>query len=575
MSKRTTLLLLVGVALLAFVVHWQQRREAADLGAIDVPLFEGVRVERVVGMRIDHLERSMQLRLERDARGGWFLTDPIQYPANLGLVGVLLDVIGQSRALIVPALERDPHELGFEPPRALFVVEEERDGAIVEHRLEIGHLDPDQKRVNVRKDGRYLRILRKLDTALKNSVNDFRSRRILPIDAEAVVELNRSGRWQPTIQDRPVDLRLNAVRDGASWRALQPHEVALDPLDLGVVLFGAATLEVDLFLDDSPLSLAEHGLEDPELRIELVTASGMREALRLSRGGFGRSWKACREGDPHVFGIAGEEIARLVLPFEELLDRRFLRVLKSEIDALVLECDDARVRVERAPKGWKLAGPAGALEADAERVERILSRLEHQELERFLPDERFPEAAPRRGVYVERAGELSGGRLAPAGAEGLALFQRLGDEIPARVDPWLLELACTRAAELRSLRLIAIEEVQLRALTLTHAGRSLAYLRSEQGRWSRAGSEEEARELLPVLDPLIFLRASEHLPPAGSPLVDAVEVRMQRRDGSELPFLVALERASEGGRAVVEIEGERSLLAVQDLHQRLRSLFDL
>ena len=75
MKKGTTFLLLVGVVLLALLVRWQTMREKDDLGAIDLPLFEGVRVERVVALRIDHVERGYQLRLERDARGGWFLTD--------------------------------------------------------------------------------------------------------------------------------------------------------------------------------------------------------------------------------------------------------------------------------------------------------------------------------------------------------------------------------------------------------------------------------------------------------------------------------------------------------------------
>lgn len=588
MKKQTTFLLLFLVFGVAAAVWWQRGREEADLGAIDVPLFEGVRPERIKALRIDHLERGLALRLERDARGAWYITDPILYPADLSVVGVLLEVIGQSRALQVPEVERDAGELGLEPPRAIFIAVEEVGGTTVEHRVELGHLDLDGQRLNVHKDGRFLRILRKLDTTLKRSVNDFRSRRVMEIDPAAVVELNRTGEHQPAIEDMPVPLRLSAIRDGSAWRSLVPHEALLDPLDVGVILYGAAALQVDTFVDDAPVSLAEYGLDEPEIRIELGTADGSREALRVSRSGFGGSWYACREHEPHVFGLTQEDVQRLVLPFEQLLDRSIARFAREDVQVLRLECDERAVRIERAGAGWtvseSLAGESGASTprpAEAARVEKLLSELEHAELADFRLHSTFPADAPRRGVYVELASATIGGRIGPPAPESdglqLFLFERLGDGIVALAQPALSGLACTPAAELRALELVSLLEVDLTGLTVRRGEAVLRYARADRGRWSRGGEEAEAAELFPVLDPLIFLRAREHLGESTEPLADPIEVVFERRDGSVLRFFVGLFTPSEPEgepRAVADFEGARSLLEVADIHERLRALFE-
>src|SRR5688500_3838004 len=186
MKKETTLWLLLALAVLGAAVWWQLGREEEDVGAIELALFEDLDPERVRAFQVDHIERAYQLRLERDARGAWYITDPMVYPADLAVVRLLLEIVATNRALAVPKLERDAAALGFEPPRAYFTVEEEKDGATVQHVLEIGQLDLDGRRVNVRRDGRFLRTLRNLDTALRRSVFDYRSHQAMQLAGEDV-----------------------------------------------------------------------------------------------------------------------------------------------------------------------------------------------------------------------------------------------------------------------------------------------------------------------------------------------------------------------------------------------------
>ena len=108
MRRRT----LVALALFVLVLGYLQlrRQEEHASGAVDPlqhPLLVGLAPERVRSVRVDHLTRAVQVKLERDAAGSWFLTDPIAYPAVDSLVRTLLATLmrstGDFDALVDPA----------------------------------------------------------------------------------------------------------------------------------------------------------------------------------------------------------------------------------------------------------------------------------------------------------------------------------------------------------------------------------------------------------------------------------------------------------------------------------------
>ena len=130
MNLRTTLLLLILVLGLAGAVFWQKGREAAGVVDVDVPLFEGLDPAKVRVIRIDNIPRSVNVRLERDRAGVWYLTDPIEYPADQGVMNILFQDIAYGRAMVVPEEEWGETELGFDPPEMVLELDEERPDGI-------------------------------------------------------------------------------------------------------------------------------------------------------------------------------------------------------------------------------------------------------------------------------------------------------------------------------------------------------------------------------------------------------------------------------------------------------------
>ncbi|MDP6540023.1 MAG: DUF4340 domain-containing protein [Planctomycetota bacterium] len=574
MGRQTTLWLLLAAALAAAAVWWQRGREVeGTLGRIDVALFEGIDVERVRALRVDHLERGI-VAFERDGRGSWIIVDPIAYPADEAVMRVLLDAVARSRAVVVAAPEADPEALGLSPPRAVLVLEEQTDAGPREHRLELGTLDLDGRSVNVRSGGRILRTLRTIHTTLERSVDDYRSRRLLEMLPNSIVSLARSGSVQHDDGEAAVPLGLSAVMDGGHWTALTPHAARLDPLEVSVITVGAATMRIESFVDDDEPDLGRYGLAEPTFSLELGNAAGLREVLHFGRTARKSDrWFACREGWPHVWRLSTDQILRLVVPFDVLLDRRLLRVDRSAVDAVVWD-DGARVvRLERAADGWRGRVDEGAVfAADTARVEDVLSRLEQAELLGFDLARRPTDAALDQTLLIEAGGRRLGGRLGQDVEEGPAgtilAFRRFGDDVLGLAEPWLGELLAASADSWRSLELLTVEEVGLSGLTLRRGQIERSFVRDERGRWSPAGEQREATGLLAVLDPLLFLRAARFSEVADAP-VGVVEVILEHRDGARTRVAIGRDRS---GASAALVGGRTAVLSVGDLHARLGRL---
>lgn len=575
MNAKTTLVLLLVLGLLGGAIFWQQDREE---GTLDLTrrLFEGVATERVVALRVDNIERAYNLRLERDASGNWFMTDPIAYPAAPEIVKLLLEDVAGAQAVRTPEAEWGATNLGFDPPRVVFSVEERLDdGTSRTSVVELGAPDPDRMRVNVRQDGEYYRALARLYSTLNQELEGFRARRVLTIDPRSVVEITRSGKLLLELGEETVDTEFVAYLDGFRWFGVQPKRALLSPLDVGIVVVGAARLRVASFTEDEPRDLVRYHLDPPDMRLDFKTVDGTTETLLIGRLGNKPPWYMTRVGAPHVWAVDDADMERLMYPVTEMYDRRFMRVLREDVDGLLLAAGGKELALRRSTTGWTVAAGSGAaLIADVRVIDDALARLEDLEFG-LLPEDAAPPFVPVATLAVEIAGERLGGAVTEPleleGVEGeVVLFRRDGDELLFAADPWMLELARRPFTEFRSKELLQLTENELSGLHLTDAaGRTASFERDGQGLWHREGEEAEAVALLPLLDSLVYLKADAFVAPA-TPLEDALTVRYERFKQVPLELTVG---GLEGGSAA-RVGGEVSTLKVADLHARLQALLE-
>ncbi|MFT7669631.1 MAG: hypothetical protein ACI8X5_002336 [Planctomycetota bacterium] len=582
MNFKTTFLLLALLGLLAGAVWWQLKVEALE-GDVDMRLFEGVDVSQVMTIRIDDIEDSSNLRLERDGQGLWYLTDPLNYPANPALVGLLLEDIASARGLLTPKEEWGEKELGFDPPRMVLEVDERRPDGIRTVRLEIGAPDLDRIRLNVRIDGQYLRCLVRLYTTLNHPLDGYRSRRAMTIRDASVIEVQRKGRIVFEVDGEAQDLELHALLDRTQWRSTLPKNALLGAMDVAGLIRGATGLEIKAFVEESAVDLKTYALDRPLARFDFKTDSGATETLLVSRPNLDGQWYAKRLDSPTVWSINPESALWLMVPTEVLYDRHFMRAFRDDVMSLRLVASPQKeVRLQRTPEGWvvqrKLASGefSEQVPADKRRVEDDLARLEDLELDLLqegLVDESARGIDLDSAVYLDIGGEMIGGRLGRVMAGELAtaglLFRRDGDELLLSAPDWIEGMVRASMDEFRSKALLFVHENQITEFQLARGEKSLVFKHDKFGIWHLGDSEDEAVELLPLLDPLMFLKAEEFLG-TDLPMNDALELTFTRYQGE--PVRLRVGAGEDPDTSVAEVGGSFSRLKAGRLHSQLSEL---
>lgn len=592
MSRKTLFVLAALVIALGALAWWQVRVETSDVAEADVPLFEGVDPGRVTFVRVEDLQREQHVKFERDASGRWRMTEPIQIEADQAIAQLLLDSALARRCTPVPEAERDEKSLGFDPPRAILEIEEDVGGTRRRQRVELGALDLDGQRINVRARGRLLRTWRDLDTTIDRQVDDFMTHDALDVSPHEVLELHRGGSLVRE-DGRTADVGFDAMFERGEWRATAPVSAPLDPQAASLWLRGVTGLRVDAYVDHGRRLWSDFGLDPPEMTVSLVTLQDKRATLRFGRMGGGNEprsgrWFCAREGQTSVWTVDPRAVELVAAPIEEMLDRRIVRLPREAIDGahlvhggryLQLWREEDRSRggrwmVKERPDASSAFGRA--LPADAGRVEDLLGRLEQGEIAKFLPGV-WIELADVRASFVIHAGGQEQGAAFGREQDGAVLFQRHGDAIAGLVDPALLELLATPATELWSLQILELAEIDQVELELRgRDGVARKFRRGSKGLWTRPETEVEARELRDVLDPLFFVRATRHLglgPHAA--LADSIEVRFTSTAGALTRYAVGLASdAAAGETTQIDLDGERAVLKDQDLHRRLRAVLD-
>jgi len=574
-SRRLLIFLLLAVSCVAWAVNWQSTRERRGDFDVARPLMAGVKFQRIVGMRISSLVRGADVGLERDRSGSWYMVDPVAYRADEGVMELMRQVVENNLALVPPDQELDLAAVGLDPPRAEWIVTERVEDVELTHRLLVGDPDPTGNRVYVLQGGELLLTSSNLATTLDRDFPEYRSRRISQLDPGRVVEVHRAGRIQHDVESDAYDLEFSAYREGASWRLLQPFEAALDPLDVSFVVVGAGRLGFDRYIEEPDVDLGAYGLSQPEMRVELKALGGASEVLFLGRPGVGEAWFCRREGTDDVYRVASRDAVLMTYPLEAMIDKRLTRVASEEVLAVRLESPGGVVRLSREGEGWVVAdGEGDGAPAEAVLVRSLLAWVAEVELLPFddLGSHATVSGEARRLVLEIDGAELGGeiGGVAPGEDGEVVWYRRFGDDVTGRLDAEVLEWLDRPVDTWWSLSLLELDELGVDGLVLTHGDAELGFSRGDRGRW-RDGSGREVVDLLPWLDPLLFLRATDRVEEgdAGS-LEAAVGVRFELKSGEDRAFLIG---AGLGGRVECEIGPARAVLLRQDLHSGLLSLF--
>ncbi len=544
MGKRTLLVLVLLVAGLAFL-RLQRARETARGGPAlgEFSLCPDFAAERVRALRVEHLERSFQIKFERDAAGRWFLTDPVHYPAQSALVRTLLTSLAGARA--EPAPEAEPAQVGLEPPHVVIECTLVAEGGGERRvRIELGALDVDPARIYARVPGHphaaasgcdVFRTTRVLANTLERFPDDYRDRHATALPAQEVVALRRRGQVYLAEEGRREDLLFDALLGPDGWKRVGDlPTVSLDPGAMGLFVRGATELAIERFVDDSPQDLTRWGLDPPAFTLEIELLGGEAELLSFGNRETvedvpvsERVWYCQRQGYAHVWEVRTRDVELLTRPCELFFDQFVVRALRTDVARLELEGGGTRRVLAREKKGWSVleegagstdVGGAPAKPGNESVIEEALALLERVQLAEHLPGEDFEPCAPPCSVAVvlqdgtRFQGALGRATRDPQSAAEGRQFLRAGDDVVALIDVAVFELCQRPGDDFRSRKVHEIQESLLRAIELERGGQSYAFVNTGDNVWNPKGQAIRAPDaFLQALDGLLNLGAKRWL----------------------------------------------------------------
>ncbi|MEW6072358.1 MAG: DUF4340 domain-containing protein [Planctomycetota bacterium] len=603
--KRGTILLLAVVVGTLLWLRGVRKEEAADFAAAtpEVLAVPDLLPERARVLSIDHLQRGVQVRLERDTAGIWHLTAPLAYPADGALVRTLLEQIAAARGAPVP--EPDLAALALAEPLVVIEVGEVREEGERTWRVELGGLDLDERLVHARVPGHprspagrgaaVLRISRSLFTTVDRAPDDYRDPRVSSLPAGSVTALVRRGALASP-GGGAADLGLEARRTGEVWRRTDPPAVRLDARVMGSVVHAAAGLRAWRYVDDSPASLSPYGLDEPAFTIALTGDRGRTETLRFAARAAAAGpgpvpgppaaevarWYAMREGFPHVWEVRGADLQLLVSPPDLLVDSRILHALREDVRRVELASPGRVLRLEREGEGWQVAeardgGPEARFPADSGAVEDVLATLEQAELGDVPADAALAVESGTSITIACEGGEVFGGAVGaawqdPATGRAGRAWRRHGDAMIQLVEEKVAALCSLPIDRLRSLVLLDVSEFLVDRVRVQHAGAIHLYVRREK-EWLEGTSQMTLPlDVQILIGDLCRIEAVEWLAPErAADRREEIAVELQGRFPAGTRTLV-LARDARGAALCILESGEAARIA-PELSARLLALF--
>jgi Domain of unknown function (DUF4340) len=174
--------------------------------------------------------------------------------------------------------------------------------------------------------------------------------------------------------------------DGGKWQITAPKPLGADQEAVSNMLSTASSLNSDRLVDDKAADLAQYGLADPSLELD-VTAKD-NKVYKLLVGDAtpaGNAVFAKLEGDPRIFTIASYNRTSLDKTANDLRDKRLLTLDFDKLSQVELITKKQDIEFGRNKQEWQIVKPR-PLRADNFQVEEIVRKLRNARMDTSSSD---------------------------------------------------------------------------------------------------------------------------------------------------------------------------------------------
>jgi hypothetical protein len=177
-----------------------------------------------------------------------------------------------------------------------------------------------------------------------------------------------------------------AKGDAGKWQITAPKLLGADQEAVNNLLSSVATLSADRLVDDKPGDLAQFGLTEPSLELDVTSKDSQPQKLFLGDNTpAGSDVFAKLDGDPRVFTVANYNKTSIDKTADDLRDKRLLTLDFDKLSRIELVTKKQNIEFGRNKQEWQIVKPK-PLRADNFQVEEIVRNLRNARMDAASTD---------------------------------------------------------------------------------------------------------------------------------------------------------------------------------------------
>ena len=151
--------------------------------------------------------------------------------------------------------------------------------------------------------------------------------------------------------------RLTIVQVEEDWEVVYPAvDVELETRSINDIAYTMSNLYTDQIIEEEPEDLSQYGLDDPQVRAEIVTKDGTKRVVVLGdRSASGIGYYAQIEGESRVFVLRRYSAEKFFTEIEEFRDREIAMPNMQDLQYLKI-VEDRTLEISRIEEGEEWVG---------------------------------------------------------------------------------------------------------------------------------------------------------------------------------------------------------------------------
>jgi hypothetical protein len=190
------------------------------------------------------------------------------------------------------------------------------------------------------------------------------------------------------------------AKENGNWQITSPEKLSADQSAVSGITSTLSSLSSERLVDPKPDNLAEYGLTDPSLEVDVTGKNNSEHKLLIgddtptSSGSYAKL-----ADDPRVFTIASYTKSSIDKSLNDLRDKRLITAQADKISQLDLDANQQQIEFGRNKDQWQIVKPK-PLRADNFAVDELVRNVTEAKMDSSSDDEKKSASAFASGKPV-------------------------------------------------------------------------------------------------------------------------------------------------------------------------------